>query len=260
MYNSCMTGVKDDVSKLKKVLKGDVGLIEIFEELGSTNSLARNRLETESEGGLILARKQNAGRGRRGHTFFSPQGGLYMSLYFLNKKQISPAFCTLAAGTACVEGIRACTGIEPKIKWVNDIYLNNRKLGGILAESVPLKNTTYPGIIIGIGINLLQQEFPEDLKKKACALNVPGLDPLVLCASITQRLLYWLARQDQAALLEAYRAYSFLLGKRVFFVENDIQVQGTAQAIDADGRLVVADDQGCVHFLDSGEVHLSGWE
>ena len=141
--------------------------IELFDQLPSTMDRARERLP--SPGYLVLAEAQTEGRGKRGRVWESPRGeDLYFS--FLTgpiDKSASPFAITLAVGLGIAEGAEALTGVEALVKWPNDVRLNERKIAGILVES---NGDLAEGVIVGAGINVNRQRFPEELEGKASSL------------------------------------------------------------------------------------------
>ncbi len=268
LYNLFMTDEIDKMAKNEKKLKkneilkhftGIAPNVIVYDVTDSTNTQARILLNEGMQTPFLLAAaEQTAGRGRHGNSFYSPESGLYYSLVITPKDYTSAvAKTTIAAAVSLVEAVRACSGIQCSIKWVNDLYLNHRKVAGILCEAPRDKNGNPLGIIIGIGINIAQQEFPDEIKEKAGSLNRPDLDRNQLTASLTERLLFWCSRLNDPALMDAYRKHSFLLGKKVSFVHNGTSVTGIAESINEDGNLVVHADQ--IYVLSSGEVSLTSW-
>ena len=138
-----------------------------FESLPSTNTYAKENIAVLSLPSLIIANEQTAGRGRRGNSFFSPKDtGLYMTIVF-EEKGNSELLTPIAAVAVCETLEKA--GIDPKIKWVNDIFINGRKVCGILAERCISDGKSY--IILGIGINISTCVFPDELKN-AGSINI----------------------------------------------------------------------------------------
>ena len=136
----------------------------VYEQIGSTNTEARRMLaEGKPTPFLLAAMSQTAGRGRRGNTFFSPESGLYMTLALKPDEYKSAiARTTIAAAVSLYEAILETTGIVCGIKWVNDLYFEQKKIAGILCEA-PRGTSGQPlGILIGIGVNVAQKEFPDD--------------------------------------------------------------------------------------------------
>ena len=234
--------------------------IQTFPVIDSTNTYARKLLSEGLKPPLLLcADEQTAGRGRRGNSFYSPLSGLYYTLV-IQPKDIYEAISrmTIAAAVSTRYAIEKTTCISCDIKWVNDLYLNNRKIGGILCEAPRNGHNELQGIIIGIGINIDQKVFPEELKFKAGSLNCPDLDRNKLAAELTKQLLYWAEHLGSEELLQEYKKHSFLLGKEVSFVLNGTEHTGIASDINNEGNLIVHGDSTWI--LSSGEVSLKSWD
>ncbi len=234
--------------------------IYIYDEIGSTNQRARELLqEGTPHGTMVLAEKQTAGRGRHGHSFFSPQSGLYYTLIIHPKDENTAlAKTTVAAAVSLREAVQQTAGIECGIKWVNDLYLDGKKIAGILCEAPRDRDGRLLGIVIGIGVNVSQEEFPEEIRDTAGSLQRPDLDRNVLAAVLSERLLYWCERLNSSELMEKYKEYSFLLGRKVSFVIDGVCHTGTAEDINTDGNLVVRAEKEYV--LSSGEISLESWQ
>jgi BirA family transcriptional regulator, biotin operon repressor / biotin---[acetyl-CoA-carboxylase] ligase len=155
--------------------------VVLFDEIGSTNDEAAERCGSagatpgHAEGLVVVADMQTAGRGRRGHTWFSPAGaGLYASVVLQpSRARVDPlratTLLTLMAGVALAEGIREATGLQVDLKWPNDLQVSRRKLGGILAEAS--HNGVDDAVIVGYGINVLATAFPPELRDRASSLE-----------------------------------------------------------------------------------------
>lgn len=211
---------------------------------------------------LIVADMQESPRGRFNRPFFTAkQQGIYMSLLLEPAEQLQdlPQYTVLMA-VAVAEAIDELLEVETQIKWVNDVYLNQKKVAGILSEAMTdIETNSLKYIIIGMGINfsIPQAAFPAELQEKATSLFPDGQ------ASITRNQLiiqiwnrFFQLLQQPADYLERYRAKSFVLGKKVTFKRKDQTFLGTAIAITEAGELVV--DLGeKVLTLSSGEISLS---
>lgn len=216
-----------------------------LEETDSTNREAKELARQGApHGTAVLAERQTAGRGRLGRTFFSPEGGLYLSVIL--RPQCPPEDLPLMTPMAAVAVCRALEetlGIAPDIKWVNDLYLQGKKLCGILCEGAG------EAVIVGIGLNLRTPEggFPPQLN--AAAPDVPA-DRRALAEAIAGRLL---AREP---FLEEYRSRCLTVGKSVTVhpVEG-APYEARAVEIDDRCRLVVESRRGR-EALDSGEVSV----
>ena len=169
-----------------------------------------------------------------------------------------PSYTLLVAG-AVYKAIKNLTLIDVDIKWVNDIYLNNHKIGGILTEAMTsIETGLVTDIIIGVGINFTIKNFPQELKEKAASLfKVP--------APITRNELIieiWRAFFETPAdeLLYLYKKQSFVLGKEVTFTLDQKDYKGLAKDISESGKLLVQCDNGKEIWINSGEISLKAWK
>ena len=241
-----------------RALLGDVlspDRIFAHECIDSTNTEAK-RLATGGWTGdaLIVAARQSAGRGRLGRSFHSPDAtGAYFSLLYTPTVPIDAAVTvTCAASVAVRRAIRTLTGLEVGIKWVNDLYLKNRKVAGILCESVCVEGAVR--VIIGIGINISTSFEGTELDCIAGSLECPALSSEALTAEVIRELYLLLADPSSREWLEEYRAASTVLSRRVRFWRDGEAWEGLALSIDGDGALTVRTDDGEEYRLFSGEI------
>ena len=236
-------------------ISGEMGTLalplHIYETLPSTSDGASARLAVgERPPFAVLAREQTAGRGRRGHSFFSPVGrGLYVTLALPIPAEESIPLLTILAGTAALEAAEACTGRRLMLKWVNDLFYNGKKAGGILAERRP------EGILIGLGLNLRAGDFPEELSFLATHLDT-DVDPAVLAEDFIRRCLAYAEALPEQPFLSLYRERSLAIGRALTFQVNGETFRGRGLAIDAAGGLVVALPDGQCRTLNSGEISI----
>ena len=231
-----------------------------FDSIDSTSSYLR-RLLNDGEKGMVLAfaNEQTAGRGRSGKSFYSPgSGGLYMSL--LIHPGISFDAASSVTAKVCVAVCRAIekvTGVSTGIKWVNDLYLNGKKVCGILCEAVNnYKKAVTESIIIGVGINLATAQFPLDLQETAGSLGVSDECREMLVSEITNALLNIRFGGLSDEELSFYRERSCVLGKTINYYINGQKNTAEAVAIDSSGGLVVKNSSGESVTLTSGEVSV----
>lgn len=240
--------------------------VKVVESTDSTNTLLRALAESgAAEGEVIIARRQSAGRGRIGRSFFSPDGGLYMSV--LLKPAASAAsggHFTAAAAVAVAEAISAVTTAKPYIKWVNDLYINGKKVCGILTESaISASGDSFEYVIIGIGLNVYEPSggFPTEISDTATALY--RADEKVfgtvnkLAAEILKRLA--LLGNDPQKTWEAYRDRCFVIGKSAVVARGNEEYSVRILGLDRDYRLIVKTENGEVRVLSSGEIRLKQW-
>ncbi|NLF80504.1 MAG: biotin--[acetyl-CoA-carboxylase] ligase [Clostridia bacterium] len=232
----------------------------VHPELDSTNNEAKRLLAQGFTGqGLILAESQQAGRGRLGRSFFSPRGsGVYMSLILrpgAATESILPL--TTMAAVAVTEAIKQLCGLRPEIKWVNDVYLQGKKICGILTEAESgLEAGIVSSVIVGIGINVHHNDFPPQLTKIAGALNCRGLRRNQLIADVANRLLDLAANPGDHSYLESYRRHSLVLGRDITYQERGEEISARAIAIDELGGLEIELADGSRRVLRSGEISL----
>ena len=234
--------------------------VRVFDEIDSTNTEAkRMALDGFSGEALLVAHSQTAGRGRMGRSFYSPaHTGAYFSVAYVTPEPLdSVVTLTGATAVAVMRAIRRLCGIQVGIKWVNDLYLNEKKVCGILAESLfGAWDDGRQGVVIGIGINLNTHDFPNELLKKAGSLDVPTLTREALIAAVWQELMPLLEAPKERSWLADYRACSTVLGKRIKWIENGEERVGSAESIDDDGALMVRDASGQLLRLFTGEISL----
>lgn len=239
--------------------------IRVFDEVDSTNNIARE-LETEKSphGTTVVADTQTAGKGRIGRKFVSPPGsGLYVSILVRPHFDLSFApMITAAAACAAAEAVEAMCGTKVMIKWVNDLYMNGRKICGILTEaSLGLEMRVLDCAVIGIGINVrsITDSFDEELKKTATSIEDETgvkVNRNKLCAELLNRLEVYLGKIEDRSFLARYRERELLTGNMISAqVGGDILV-GTALGIDDNANLVVELASGEIRSLNSGEANL----
>ena len=240
-----------------------VSEIQIFSELDSTNRYLKELAKDGAkEGTVIIANKQSAGRGRLGRSFFSPEGtGIYMSILLRPNMELQKSVrITSMAAVAVARAIEKVSGIETKIKWVNDIFLNGKKVCGILTESgIHTTTGTLEYAVLGIGINVGNIQFPEELKEIAtsiCNECNHTVQREKLIAEILKELEAWYSSLFDGSFLKESRKRSMLLGKDILVVgsgEKDYK----AKALDLDdmGHLWI-EKEGKKAMLHCGEVSV----
>ena len=231
--------------------------IIVLKTVDSTNTYAKKlAADGAKDGTTVIALCQTAGRGRRGNSFYSPEkSGLYMTVVLRPEKHKAETdLFTICAGCAVCRAIERLTDKKPLIKWVNDVYLDGKKICGILSEAtVDFESGQIESVVTGIGINISTENFPEELEKKAGSVG-GGVARAKLAAAVMEELALCLGRCRRAN-IEEYRSRSLVLGKEVSFVRQGINFCGKAVDIDDKGRLTVETEQGKM-LLDSGEVSV----
>jgi BirA family biotin operon repressor/biotin-[acetyl-CoA-carboxylase] ligase len=234
--------------------------IQWYPEVTSTNDVASVLAEHGGpEGTVVVANAQSAGRGRHGRVWFSPAGaGLYVSAILRPSARSVPPV-TIAAGVAVAEGILEATGLASRLKWPNDVYVEERKVAGILAEA----GSTTVGlqyIVLGFGINLMPAAYPAEVAARATSLEEELGRPvdrgllLAACLACLAARYEDLQRSRAAAVLEAWRSRARpLVGRSVEWTTGESLSRGVAEDIDETGALLVRTPAGLTRII-SGDV------
>ena len=251
--------------QLKALINKKIEITE-YESVTSTNIIAKQAAPLLQEDMLVICAHQSEGRGRLGRSFFSPFcGGIYMSLCLhtsLSAKKLP--LITTAAAVAVAQTLEEAADKQFGIKWVNDIYLDNKKVCGILTEGVfdPVSGKPYCAVL-GIGINLTAPVggYPEKLKGIAGAVfeeECPKDKKNEIIAGIINRFYAFYDDIQSKSFLDDYRKRSTLDGKHIYYLKNGVKCEGEVVGIDDDFHLLVKDKNNNVHSLDSGEVTVGG--
>lgn len=236
-------------------------------EIDSTNSWAKILAAdaTTSHGTLVLAESQTAGRGRRGREWESPVGtGIWMSLIL--RPQIAPqhaSMLTLVAAMALQKGIKQVTGIDAKIKWPNDIIINDKKVCGILTEmSSELDYIHY--VVVGIGINVNVEEFPKEITEVATSLKI-ATGTMVCRSELIEAILVnfenyydrFLFNESLDGLVKEYNEMLIHKDKEVRIIHGNQEREVIARGINQWGELIIEKD-GEKKTILSGEISVRG--
>lgn len=236
--------------------------LDIRELTGSTNQDAKVLAVGGAVAGtVVLAEAQTGGRGRLGRSFYSPAGpGLYLSVVLRPGLEFSDAvLITTAAAVAVSRAIESVTGLSPQIKWVNDLYLDGKKICGILTEAVSgFESGTIESVVVGIGINFRENPgLPAELRDVVGALYAgsPAVTRNMLAGAVISNLLMLAESLPDRSFLQEYRTRSMVLGKSIRFLENGVWQDAVAVDLDEGGGLVVETASGR-RTLSSGEISV----
>lgn len=235
-----------------------------LEETDSTNNYIKRNYNNLPDLTVVTAEFQTAGRGRLGKSFCSPKGtGAYFSLLFKNNISVEISKrLTVMAAVAVLEELKMATNADVKIKWVNDVYIDGKKVCGILTEGlVNPQKSFFDYAVIGIGINLTmpKEEFPEELAdivtsvfKNECTLSQKkNLINGVVCR------IYKMLSGEDSGYIGRYRENSYLDGKKISIIRENSTESATAICIDENCNLLVKkDESGEYETLFSGDVSI----
>ena len=234
--------------------------IYYFDSLLSTmNEAMRLGIKDAPEGSLVLAETQTKGRGRLGRVWFSPKHkGIYMSLIL--RPKILPqeaSILTLLTAVSVCEAIKKVSAIDARIKWPNDIIIQNKKLGGILTES-NIETDRINFMIIGIGLNvnndkktLIAQATSLKEQKKESVNRIELLRGLLRQLEADYLLFQ---HKGPVSILDRWREYNITLGRRVKVYTQNKHYEGQAIDVDSDGALIIRDDSGLNQKITAGDV------
>ena len=240
--------------------------IYYFPEIESTNIIAKekalHREEGIEEGVLVITERQSAGKGRLGRKWFSPTGGIWLSIILY--PQLPPSYIpriTLMTAVAAVKAIKIYTQIKPQIKWPNDILINEKKVCGILTEmSAELDIINWVVVGIGINANIDHQKFPENIQANAISLK-EVLGKEVLRVKLAQVFLqefekYYeiLKRREFSSILKEWKLYSHTLGRKITVDIGERIITGEAVDINEEGALILKKEDGELIKIISGTI------
>ncbi len=237
--------------------------IFVFDSVSSTQDVARELLnQGASDGTVVLAETQTKGKGRLGRKWVSPRGvGIWASLILHPKfADLSPesglTAISLTCSVAIANAIRKVTGLRSFIKWPNDVLVHQKKVAGILVEMAG------ESIIVGVGINVNQEEFPESLRDSATSLMIESgkeVSRISLIREALHQLEYYytlLKEKGFAPVKKKMRNISAVLDRQVVASFNGKKVVGQAVDVDMDGALLVRLDSGFQVRVVAGDVSI----
>lgn len=238
--------------------------VRVAPEVGSTSDEMRAEASAGAPGGQVMfAECQTAGRGRRDNRWITPRGKDLMFSLLLRPEvpmALWPRFTTLAALALC-KAVEQELPLQPRIKWPNDLYVNDKKVAGLLAEAVVTSQGA--ALVLGIGLNVNSRDFPPELAGQATSLLrelesqvMPELDRQPLAVCILAELHTEFQRLESGAFAEAVaevRARSWLLGRQIRATVEGRELYGRAMDLNAEGHLVLALPDGSMTTLASAD-------
>ncbi len=247
-----------DISIIQNNIEKDIKVVCKQTTL-STNLDVKNHINTKKERCVYIAEEQTQGRGRIGHDFISPKGGIYMSLY-VDRNNIQDEYISLItpiAAVAVAKAIYKNLNKQVDIKWINDLLYKDKKVCGILAEAIVLDNTIQ-GIVIGIGIDLKIDTLSLDNGLKGIVGTLLEKDEEMgskeaLISDIVNNIYYLISKLPDIEFLDYYRSHCVTIGKDISYYINNEKHFGRAIGVLNNGMLQVEEKTG-VRVLDSGEV------
>ena len=236
--------------------------MELHETLDSTNNRAKAlAAKGAPHGYLVIAESQTGGKGRMGRSFFSPEHtGIYMT-YVLRPQLLAEraVMITSMAAVAVARAIERVAEVQVRIKWVNDLFINDRKVCGILCEaSMDFESGRLEYAVLGIGINVAAMRFPEEIAGIATSIENECGRPVSrsrLIAEISNQLEALYGQLESAEFMAESRARSNVIGRDVVVLRGDDRFDARVMDIDDRGRLVIRTEDGITR-VGSGEISL----
>lgn len=262
----CMSDDNDIISadSIKKYLTVPINNIEVYKTVTSTNDLAKQyALDLKPEGTVIVAREQTAGRGRKGRSFYSPMStGVYISVLLRPELTAEKTlYITTAAAVAVAKAIEKISGKEAKIKWVNDIFVDGKKVCGILTEgAIDFETGKMQYAVLGIGVNIKKPEndFPSEIQNIAGSVfdTTDKEVSSIIVAEILNNFMNYYKNLANKPFYEEYKKRMFLIGKQLTVYSGKDSYPAVAIDLDEELSLVVKDENGNIKKLNTGEVSI----
>ena len=229
--------------------------IEIFDSIYSTNKYLKSKINEKNYGTIVISNEQTNGYGKSNREFLSNKDiGIYMSILINPNCLIEESLkITILTSVAILSAIKSICNLDVKLKWVNDIILNDLKVGGILCESqINLNTNIIDNMIVGIGINVKEFEFPPSLKNIATSIenntNIKISRNELISEIINFFDLYFI---DNKNYLNLYKENSYVLGKYITVIQNDRQFFAKAIDIEDNGTLIVQEQEKIIKLISS---------
>ncbi len=262
----CMSDDNDIISadSIKKYLTVPINNIEVYKTVTSTNDLAKQyALDLKPEGTVIVAREQTAGRGRKGRSFYSPMStGVYISVLLRPELTAEKTlYITTAAAVAVAKAIEKISGKEAKIKWVNDIFVDGKKVCGILTEgAIDFETGKMQYAVLGIGVNIKKPEndFPSEIQNIAGSVfdTTDKEVSSIIVAEILNNFMNYYKNLANKPFYEEYKKRMFLIGKHLTVYSGKDSYPAVAIDLDKELSLIVKDENGNIKKLNTGEVSI----
>ena len=238
--------------------------ITLFDELDSTNTYLKKLARAGApEGRVIIARRQSAGRGRLGRSFYSAAEGLYISVLIRpHMKAEGMVFVTAMTAVAMARAIERTVNADARIKWVNDIFVRGKKVCGILCES-SVKNGKVDYAVLGIGLNVTTriEDFPEELRETAGSLLTQtgftferGKLIAAIIAELSSLYTAWL--EAPSVCHAEYKRRCIVLDRQISVSSPEGEYEAVAEGISPDYGLILLLDDGTRRTVHSGEVKI----
>ena len=238
--------------------------IHLLSEVASTNTLAMEMAASGTpEGTVVISETQTGGKGRLGRKWISPKGNLYLSVVLRPNVPMHKApLITLMGAVAVASTIRTTCGLAAGIKWPNDILISGKKVGGLLTE-MSAEQDRIRHIVLGIGVdvNMEMGELSLEVRSLATTLSAEAgtkINRTALLQQLLRDLESWYQKflKNDADILEEWKQLNLTIGSRVTVSGAGESLEGLAQGVDNEGRLIVRLDDGTIRTVAAGDVTI----
>lgn len=242
----------------------ETGAVAVLPVIDSTNQYLLDRIETLQSGDACIAEYQQAGRGRRGRQWFSPFGAnLYLSMFWrLEQGPAAAVGLSLVIGIVMAEVLRGLGAENVRVKWPNDLYLNDRKLAGILVELTG-KTGDAAQIVIGAGINLAMRNVATDVINQSwinlqeAGINIDRNALAIRIIKELRKALYLFEEEGLIPFLPRWKTLDNFINRQVKLIIGDREIYGISRGINEQGGLLLEQD-GIIKPWVGGEISLRG--
>jgi BirA family transcriptional regulator, biotin operon repressor / biotin---[acetyl-CoA-carboxylase] ligase len=226
-----------------------------FKTLNSTNDKAKDLVHQDCDNLVVIAEKQEEGRGRFGRKWNSGLGGLYMTIVLKEKNLEKVKYLTFIASISVAKTINNLTKLNALVKWPNDVLIDNKKICGILTETIA---TNY--VLIGIGMNVNQKKFSKNLTKIATSLkintnknfNVKSISKILI--KNFESLYKYNKHENYNKIIDIWKEYSYTLGKKIRAETLSGKYIGKAVGVDKDCNLILRLNNGKLKKIVEGDI------
>jgi len=237
--------------------------IYFYKEIGSTNDEASRLIKLGvGEGAVVISEAQTKGKGKPGRQWFSPRGGIYLSVIIEPFKAAGKSLQLTLLGTlAAARAINGLTTLKAKVKWPNDIVVSGKKIGGILTEAKSSRGNKT-SFVVGIGLNAapIGSDAPEDIREGATSLEdetgkkVSRTKIIKVILEEFEKLYFLLLAGQDEMIMNEWKILSETIGKQVSIMTHEGQIDGKAIGIGESGGLIIKTFGGRIKKLSSGEI------
>jgi BirA family biotin operon repressor/biotin-[acetyl-CoA-carboxylase] ligase len=250
--------IKENI--IKKLKNKDLDII-LLDSVTSTNDYLKDLAKSgKTDTTVVIAETQTKGKGTHNRTFISRKGGVYLSILLTPENSSDITKITPLTAVCVSDSIEAVSDAKTQIKWVNDVYLNGKKVAGILCESFSNPETQKVSVIVGIGVNLFRPKDDFDTEIKDIATSVFEAETQALkedfIAILIDNFFKNFSEISSGKFIKKYKEKNLIIGKKVEFLHKNEPIIATAVGIDEDCHLIARLEDKTLVTLTSANIIL----